>query len=536
MSSVLQFVKTYIFGSVLIAVQNTLKKLGGVVTNTERLPSANPKPSTTSHSPAQTPTTVSSVLGIDCEMVGTGRAGSKSMLARVTIVRPHPASASSSNSNFVFSEDDYEVLYDRIVKPENGKKISDYRTKYSGITKEVIRDGLPGVPVVPFSTARSEVASIIAGNIVVGHAVFNDFEALRLVHPSKLTRDTALYPPFMDGQGKKDGRRMRQRKLKYLVEEELGGIQIQNSSNGHSSAEDASAALALYLKHKTPWESKFTEGESTFTHPSSNNNVKTLSNDVTLYLDGSNLGGVGLKRSALSDSSPSSFSLVYNNTSAPQNLNQRTQTATLTVDWVPSLQSLTNSNISPKIPHIIVFWDGAGLKHVEKSQKKRTEKTTIPLSLAVSLHITPEHVEADDTIVEMVASEMKGVNPCNRIVVDVDTMLATLTSESPSSSFFIIRRKAGGTKTHKKTFTKINLRRPHEGAHCLAPITPRLAAQCIATARRLKHEKLNHLVEISAVDLKFVKSIVATDDVLLADRIVKEGGVVLNCAQLLNIL
>ena len=311
----------------------------------------------------------SKIYGIDCEMVGTGRAGSKSMLARVTVVRPHhsTSTSTSTSTSSTFREEDFEVVYDRIVRPENGKKISDYRTKYSGITKEIIRDGLPGVPVVDFSTARSEVGAMIAGKRIVGHAVFNDFEALRLVHPSNLTRDTALYPPFMDSQGKKDGRRMRQRKLKYLVEEELGGALIQTGSGGHSSAEDASAALALYLKHKIPWESRFTEGESTFTQGVQ---PKELSNSITLYLDGSNLGGVGLKKAEPASAVSVSYSLVYNATVESGDPRHK---AFSSVGWVPSLQSLTNGNVSPKIPEIVVFWDGAGLKHVVKGQKKRRE-------------------------------------------------------------------------------------------------------------------------------------------------------------------
>lgn len=85
-------------------------------------------------------------LGLDCEMVGVGRGGSESQLARVTLVR--------SSTPAPTKQEDFEVVYDAIVKPV--KKVSDYRTKYSGINKEILRDGLPGVPLVSFDEAKEQ--------------------------------------------------------------------------------------------------------------------------------------------------------------------------------------------------------------------------------------------------------------------------------------------------------------------------------------------------------------------------------------------
>ena len=40
-----------------------------------------------------------------------------------------------------------------------------------------------------------EVAALMKGKLVVGHAVHNDFKALMLDHPPAMTRDTAKYWP-----------------------------------------------------------------------------------------------------------------------------------------------------------------------------------------------------------------------------------------------------------------------------------------------------------------------------------------------------
>lgn len=61
-------------------------------------------------------------VSLDCEMVGTGPRGDFSMLARCSIVNHHG-----------------NVLYDSYVAPMD--KITDYRTKVSGITPQQLRGG-----------------------------------------------------------------------------------------------------------------------------------------------------------------------------------------------------------------------------------------------------------------------------------------------------------------------------------------------------------------------------------------------------------
>ena len=55
-----------------------------------------------------------------------------------------------------------------------------------------------------------EVARLLKGKLLVGHAVHNDLRALMLEHPASQQRDTSLYPPLRS----KDGR---PRALKHLA-------------------------------------------------------------------------------------------------------------------------------------------------------------------------------------------------------------------------------------------------------------------------------------------------------------------------------
>ena len=71
-------------------------------------------------------------MAIDCEMVGTGPRGRVSELARCSVVSYHG-----------------EVLYDKYIRPE--MPIVDYRTRWSGITRQHMRKA------IPFQVAQKEV-------------------------------------------------------------------------------------------------------------------------------------------------------------------------------------------------------------------------------------------------------------------------------------------------------------------------------------------------------------------------------------------
>eukprot|EP01121_Diplochlamys_sp_Union-15-3_P007720 TRINITY_DN1988_c0_g3_i1.p1 TRINITY_DN1988_c0_g3~~TRINITY_DN1988_c0_g3_i1.p1 ORF type:complete len:282 (-),score=50.53 TRINITY_DN1988_c0_g3_i1:26-871(-) len=159
------------------------------------------------------------VIAMDCEMVGIGPEGKHSSLARVTIVNSFG-----------------DVLYDKFVKSR--EPVTDYRTKYSGILPHHLEDASD------FLVVQREVATIIQGRIVVGHGLENDFRALMLSHPFRLTRDTAKFVPLQKSKG-------RPHKLKTLALKVLS-LNIQDHS--HDPAEDARTALLLYKHLKKDWE------------------------------------------------------------------------------------------------------------------------------------------------------------------------------------------------------------------------------------------------------------------------------------------
>ncbi|POI28996.1 hypothetical protein CIB84_007251 [Bambusicola thoracicus] len=171
------------------------------------------------------PPAPSKFVAIDCEMVGTGPGGSTSSLARCSIVS-------------------YEgdVLYDCYVRP--AEPIVDYRTRWSGIRRKHM------VNAVPFCKAQREILKILSGKVVVGHAVHNDFKALKYSHPKGLTRDTSKIPLLNRKGGFPENVAI---SLKRLAKELLHK-DIQVGKSGHCSVEDARTTMELYKVVEAEWE------------------------------------------------------------------------------------------------------------------------------------------------------------------------------------------------------------------------------------------------------------------------------------------
>ncbi|XP_020034590.1 RNA exonuclease 4 isoform X3 [Castor canadensis] len=96
-----------------------------------------------------------------------------------------------------------------------------------------------------FEVVKREVAEMLKGRILVGHALHNDLKVLFLDHPKKKIRDTQKYRPFKSLV--KSGRPS----LKQLSEKILG-IKVQQAE--HCSIQDAQAAMRLYVMVKREWE------------------------------------------------------------------------------------------------------------------------------------------------------------------------------------------------------------------------------------------------------------------------------------------
>ncbi|KAM4830683.1 apoptosis-enhancing nuclease isoform X2 [Urocitellus parryii] len=178
----------------------------------------------------------SKCVAIDCEMVGTGPRGRVSELARCSVVSYHG-----------------DVLYDKYIRPE--MPIVDYRTRWSGITRQHMRKA------IPFQVAQKEILKLLKGKVVVGHALHNDFQALKYVHPRSQTRDTTYVPNLLIQPDLHTRARV---SLKDLALQLLHK-KIQVGQHGHSSVEDATTAMELYRLVEAQWEQQ--AASSFWAHP-----------------------------------------------------------------------------------------------------------------------------------------------------------------------------------------------------------------------------------------------------------------------------
>jgi RNA exonuclease 4 len=164
-------------------------------------------------------------IALDCEMVGTGPEPDRdSALARVSVVNYHG-----------------HQVYDSYVQVK--VPVTDYRTKISGIEPRHIKRDVART----FKDVQDDLKTLLAGRILVGHAVKNDLDALLIKHEKRYMRDTSKFSKFRElslTPGRTPG-------LKYLVGKLLG-VEIQTGA--HSSVEDARATMALFRLEKDAFE------------------------------------------------------------------------------------------------------------------------------------------------------------------------------------------------------------------------------------------------------------------------------------------
>ncbi|EEH22556.1 hypothetical protein PABG_04767 [Paracoccidioides brasiliensis Pb03] len=165
--------------------------------------------------------TVGKYVAIDCEMVGVGPNPDRdSALGRVSIV----------NYNG-------EQVYDSFVRPK--ETVTDWRTHVSGVSPKHMAEARE------LEEVQKDVAKILDGCILIGHAIRNDLKALLLSHPNRDIRDTSKHPPYRKLAGGGSPR------LKILALELLG-LDIQGAA--HSSVEDARATMLLFRRDKEAFE------------------------------------------------------------------------------------------------------------------------------------------------------------------------------------------------------------------------------------------------------------------------------------------
>ena len=175
---------------------------------------------------------------VDCEMVGIGTKGRISALARVSV-----------------TDWSGSVLLDTFVKVPS--KVTDYRTQWSGISPRHLESNSAIEP----EECRAQVAALLNGKILVGHALKNDLDALMLSHPRHDIRDTAKYRPFQ----RLNGTKWRPRKLRDLAKEHCD-LDIQKAGESHDSVDDARAAMEVFKVARQVWEAelerKFKKGKT----------------------------------------------------------------------------------------------------------------------------------------------------------------------------------------------------------------------------------------------------------------------------------
>ncbi|KAI8616050.1 ribonuclease H-like domain-containing protein, partial [Chytriomyces sp. MP71] len=144
----------------------------------------------------------------------------KSALARVSIV--------DANGN---------IVLDSFVTPD--ETITDYKTEFSGITKEKL-EGAPS-----FWEVHEKIKAIIkSDHFLVGQSIENDLAVMKLEVPLARIRDTALFFKRFHPAKKTPG-------LKDLSRWCLD-LKIQGGE--HDSVIDARSTLLLYRQQRVLWE------------------------------------------------------------------------------------------------------------------------------------------------------------------------------------------------------------------------------------------------------------------------------------------
>jgi len=133
-----------------------------------------------------------------------------------------------------------EILIDTLVEPT--QPVTDWRTKYSGITRQAMATAvLQGKVLRGSAEARAELFKYVdSDTILVGHALQHDLLALGIRHDRIV--DSAILAAEAVGKGVK-----RRWGLKDLSSQLLD-IKIQGGDKvGHDSVEDAFAAREVVL-------------------------------------------------------------------------------------------------------------------------------------------------------------------------------------------------------------------------------------------------------------------------------------------------
>jgi uncharacterized protein YaiI (UPF0178 family) len=147
----------------------------------------------------------------------------------------------------------------------------------------------------------------------------------------------------------------------------------------------------------------------------------------------------------------------------------------------------------------------------------------------IAVEITHEGDSADDVLYHQCKEVRADDAPLGRVISlqqAHDLFSKFSENNDQMSSYIVIRRKAGGTKSHRRLFDKLHLRRPDEGALCLSGLTSALQKDSWRTIRELQRERsVERVIELELRRRDEVNHVVVTDDVFLTERLVNLGTV-----------
>lgn len=166
-------------------------------------------------------------IAIDCEMVGGGSDGTLNLCARVCLI-----------------DEDENIVFHTYVQPQI--PITDYRSKVTGLTEELLKDAMPlkevqeKIQEILYNGESIGIARIDGGKarLLVGHSLDHDLDCLNMTYPDHLIRDTAKYHPLMKTN-------LVSFSLKYLTKMYLG-YDIQMGI--HDPYEDCVSVMRLYKR------------------------------------------------------------------------------------------------------------------------------------------------------------------------------------------------------------------------------------------------------------------------------------------------
>lgn len=361
-------------------------------------------------------------------------------------------------------------------------------------------------------------------------------------------------------------KRLFPRKLSALTSEELG-IEIQqephlietdtdgpspnnySSSIGHSSIEDAAAALRLYWHKCQDWERSL-RYPLLVPADSTPNNIRWPPIKC-FYLDCCNLPlglrGVDFKELLRNgEDAIENFDVVIPNQSTSVRLVSRqssrdNKSSISTTDYIPYFRSALLPGAYPHIESFVIMFDGSKFRDITKTRDQRqgrrafNEHHTRRARLEnpkghgkIAIEITNDGDSADDVLHHQCKNADADV-PLGRTIT-LDQAAEIFSQDNGDNDqldcYLVIRRKAGGSKTHRRLFDKLHLRRPNEGALCLSSLTAKLQKDSWRTIRELQRERgVERVIDIELRCRDELINVVVTDDVFLTERLVNLGSV-----------